>query len=317
MMARTLTYHITEEYNGMKIRNYLRRLGFSRQNLIELKKVPGSVQVDGAFRRFNMSVTAGETLQILLTEQETSDVKPVPLPIEIIYEDEDLLVVNKPAGMPVHPSFRNTDNTLANALAWYYQQKEEPFVFRCSNRLDRDTSGLTVVSRHIVSANILSEMGVRHEIRREYLAIVRGSLPVREGVINAPLGRLEGSLIERCIDFEHGERAVTRYRVIDEKNGYSLISILLETGRTHQIRIHMKYLGFPLVGDTLYNPLYRNDAAAAQHEEYSLPADSAGTVSTISRQALHACALSFSHPVTGQQMSFTAPLPEDMETLLL
>lgn len=137
-------------------------------------------------------------------------------------------------------------------------------------------------------------MGMRHEITREYLAIVRGALKPSEGTIDAPIGRTGSSLIERKIDFENGERAVTHYRVVEEQNEHSLVSLILETGRTHQIRVHMKYIGHPLVGDYLYNP----------DMEY------------IDRQALHSHRLSFTHPVTGEKMEFTAPLPTDMRKIL-
>ena len=196
--------------------------------------------------------------------------------------------------MPVHPSINNYTNTLANGLAWYYREQGKPFIFRCTNRLDRDTSGLTIIAKHMLSSNILSRMTVRHEIRREYLAIVRGSVQPAEGTISAPLSRKPGSVIERIVDFDHGERAVTHYHVVEEKNGHSLVSLLLETGRTHQIRIHMKYLGFPLIGDYLYNP----------DMEY------------MQRQALHSCCLALSHPITGEKLEFHAPLPGDMRRVL-
>ena len=137
---------------------------------------------------------------------------------------------------------------------WYYTEQGKPFIFRCTNRLDRDTSGLTVIAKHLISSSILSSMGARHEIKREYLAIVRGSVTPPSGTIDAPLARTGSSMIERKVDFKHGERAVTHYKVVEEKNGHSLVSLILETGRTHQIRVHMQYLGFPLVGDYLYNP---------------------------------------------------------------
>ena len=229
---------------------------------------------------------------VRIRETECSEKIPaVNIPFQIIYEDEDILVVNKPAGLPMHPSMKNYRYSLANALVWYYQQQNEPFIFRCANRLDRDTSGLTVVAKHMVSANILSGMGYRHEIEREYLAIIRGRVVPASGTIDAPLSRREGSLIERKVDFEKGERAVTHYQVVEEKNGHSLVSLRLETGRTHQIRIHLKYLGFPLIGDYLYNP----------------------DMEWISRQALHSYRLHFDHPITRERMDFTAPLPEDMQ----
>ena len=237
----------------------------------------------------------GDILTVHIQEPESSpNIPPVKLPLDIVYEDEDIVVVNKPAGMPVHPSLNNYENSLANGLMYYYQEQGKPFIFRCTNRLDRDTSGLTVVAKHMVSSSILSSMGMRHEITREYLAIVRGALKPSEGTIDAPIGRTGSSLIERKIDFENGERAVTHYRVVEEQNGHSLVSLILETGRTHQIRVHMKYIGHPLVGDYLYNP----------DMEY------------IDRQALHSHRLSFTHPVTGEKMEFTAPLPTDMRKIL-
>ena len=145
----------------------------------------------------------------------------------------------------------------------------------------------------MLSSAVLSDMAVRHAITREYLAIVLGVVTPASGTITAPLSRKPGSIIERCVDFEHGERAVTHYKTLETKNGHSLVSLQLETGRTHQIRIHMKYLGYPLIGDYLYNP----------------------DMELIDRQALHSHCLRFLHPITGRQMTFTADLPEDMARL--
>ena len=203
-------------------------------------------------------------------------------------------MVNKPAGMPIHPSLNNYTNSLANGLAWYYLQQEKPFIFRCCNRLDRDTSGLTVVAKHLVSASILSSMTKRKEVCREYLAVARGHVMPESGIITAPLARREGTIIERVVDWEKGEPAVTHYQVVTVRNGHSLVALRLETGRTHQIRIHMKYLGYPLIGDYLYNP----------------------DMEHITRQALHSHRLSFPHPITGEAMCFEAQLPEDMKQVL-
>ncbi len=291
-MNRTFLYSISEADHGLRIEQFLRRRGYSRQNLTELKKMPDSIQVNGLNCILKKTLSPGDELTVRIQETESSEKIPaVHIPLRIIYEDEDILVVDKPAGLPMHPSMKNYHYSLANGLVWYYQQQKESFVFRCANRLDRDTSGLTVVAKHMLSANILSGMGYRHEIEREYLAIVRGNVLPPSGTIDAPLSRREGSIIERKVDFEHGERALTNYQVVEEKNGHSLVSLRLETGRTHQIRIHLKYLGFPLVGDYLYNP----------DMEY------------ISRQALHSCRLRFVHPITKEWMEFRAPLPEDMQ----
>ena len=290
-MERIITYHIDARAGGLRTEQFLRRRGYSCQNLTQLKKMPKSILINGVWSYMRTPLSAGDTLTVHIRETESSpNIPPVDLPLCIVYEDEDIIVVNKPAGMPVHPSLNNYMNSLANALMYYYQQQGKPFIFRCTNRLDRDTSGLTVVAKHMVSSGILSAMTARHKIRREYLAIVRGHVTPPSGTIDAPIGRAGTPLIERRIDFEHGERAVTHYRVVKEKNGHSLVSLVLETGRTHQIRVHMKYLGFPLVGDYLYNP----------DMEY------------IQRQALHSHSLAFRHPITGEDLKFTADLPEDM-----
>lgn len=295
-MNRTLTYHITEDDAGLRIEQYLRRHGYSRQNLTDLKKMRESILLNGVWSYLTQTLSSGDSLVIRIQETEVSaKIPPSPLPLDILYEDEDILVVNKPAGMPIHPSMNNYYNSLANACAYYYQQQNKPFIFRCTNRLDRDTSGVTVIAKHMVSSNILSSYAYKHLIDREYLAIVRGNVIPSSGTIDAPLSRKSGSVIERIVDFEHGERAVTHYQVVEEKNGHSLVSLHLETGRTHQIRIHMKYLGFPLIGDYLYNP----------------------DMESIHRQALHSHTLRFAHPITEEQLEFTAPLPEDMKRILL
>lgn len=293
-MQRIFTYRISELSAPVPVKNFLKRQGFSTRSQIYLKNLPDSVLVNDTPVFLTHCIRNGDLLTIRLSEEVSSKhIEPIRLPLDILYEDEDLLIVNKPAGMPIHPSQNNRDNSLANALARYYADQGEAFVFRCINRLDRDTSGLTIIAKHMVSAGMLSAMVAakgENGIRREYLAIVRGSVTPGEGTISAPLSRREGSIIERTVDFEKGERAVTHYRVLHEKDGHSLVSLELETGRTHQIRVHMKYLGFPLIGDYLYNP----------------------DMERMHRQALHAHRLEFVHPVTGQPLAFTAPLPEDM-----
>ncbi len=294
-MNRILTYEVKKEQENLRIEQYLRRHRYSRQNLTELKKMPDSILVNGIPRYLKQRLASGDILTVHIQETESSEhIPPISIPLDIVYEDEDILVINKPAGMPTHPSMNNYTNTLANGLAWYFQTQGKAFVFRCTNRLDRDTSGLTVVAKHMLSSNILSSMAVHHEVSREYLALVRGNITPAQGTIRAPLSRKPGSIIERTVDFENGESAVTHYRVIKEQNGHSLVSLQLETGRTHQIRIHMKYLGFPLIGDYLYN----------SDMEY------------MQRQALHCCRLAFCHPVTGEHIAFSAPLPMDMQNVL-
>lgn len=294
-MNRNIDYIIDEDSAGLRVEQFLRRKRYSGQNLSEIKRMPKSILVNGVHYYMRQELSAGDHLQVRICETQNSEkIPPTKLPLDIIYEDEDLLVLNKPAGMPIHPSLNNYTNSIANALAYYFQSQGKPFIFRCCNRLDRDTSGLTIVSKHLVSGSILSDMTKYREVHREYLAIARGSVTPSEGTIQAPLGRKEGTIIERTVDWEHGEDAVTHYKVVKEANGHSLVSLRLETGRTHQIRIHMKYLGYPLIGDYLYNP----------DMEY------------MTRQALHSHHMEFTHPITGEHMSFTTPLPEDMARVM-
>lgn len=294
-MNRNIDYIIDEDSAGLRVEQFLRRKRYSGQNLSEIKRMPKSILVNGVHYYMRQELSKGDHLQVRICETKNSEkIPPTNLPLDIIYEDEDILVLNKPAGMPIHPSLNNYTNSIANALAYYFQSQGKPFIFRCCNRLDRDTSGLTIVSKHLVSGSILSDMTKYREVHREYLAIARGSVTPSEGTIQAPLGRKEGTIIERTVDWEHGEDAVTHYKVVKEANGHSLVSLRLETGRTHQIRIHMKYLGYPLIGDYLYNP----------DMEY------------MTRQALHSHHMEFTHPITGEHMSFTAPLPEDMARVM-
>lgn len=286
-MNRVLTYEITAEQAGTKIGDFLRTAGYSRHVIIHLKKTENGILLNGEWAYVGQFLKEGDHLEIRIIESESSEqIVPAELPLDIVYEDEDLLIINKPADMPIHPSINNYDNTLANALMWYYQQKGETFVYRCINRLDRDTTGLLIVAKNMLSGGILSDMSKKREIHREYLAIAEGEVP-QEGVIDAPIARKEESVIERCVDFEKGDRAVTHYWRLDYRNGYSLVRLKLETGRTHQIRVHMKYIGYPLTGDYLYNPDYR----------------------ILDHQALHSWKLAFRHPVTGAQMQFKADPP--------
>lgn len=286
-MNRELTYKVTEEEEGMKIGDFLRKKGCSRHVIVHLKKTENGILLNNEWAYVGQVLKANDQLEIRILEEASSEqIVPRQLLLDIIYEDEDLLIINKPADMPIHPSINNYDNTLANALMWYYQEKKEAFVYRCINRLDRDTTGLLIVAKNMLSGGILSDMSKKREIHREYLAIAEGKVP-EEGVIDAPIARKEESVIERCVDFEKGDRAVTHYWRMDYRNGYSLVRLKLETGRTHQIRVHMKYLGHPLTGDYLYNPDY----------------------SILDHQALHSWKLEFRHPITGEQMHFAAEPP--------
>lgn len=294
-MKRILNYTITDHKEGQTVLSFLKEQGYSRSVITHLKKTPEGILKNGIWCYVSEPLNEGDRLTAVLDETESSQgILPVFLPFPVIYEDEDIVVVNKPAGMPIHPSVNNHYNTLANAAMYYFRQKDENFVYRCVNRLDRDTSGLTVLAKNMLAAAILSSHSGMKKIHREYTALAQGQVP-DHGTVNAPIGRKTDSCIERCVDFEKGEHAVTHYFRVryDEEKNLSLIRLKLETGRTHQIRVHMKYAGFPLIGDFLYNPEY----------------------TYIKRQALHSSHLSFVHPVTGKSLQFDAPVPPDMRII--
>lgn len=302
-MNRTLNYQITDKNDQISIRDFLQKKGYSRHIRTWIKQHPDSLVLNGTPVLSYVELHPGDLLTVSLKEEESSEkILPTPMPLHIVYEDEDILIINKEADTPVHPSIGNYENTLANGVAWYYASQNKSFVFRCINRLDRDTTGLLILAKNMLSGALLSQQMKRREIHRTYLSIVEGKVPA-EGIISAPIARTCDSLIERRVDWENGDHAVTHYKCLSTlphipedltskfpPQGISLVQLQLETGRTHQIRVHMSHLGHPLVGDTLYNPSTR----------------------LMKRQALHSYSLEFVHPVTGKEMYFTAPLPPDM-----
>ena len=282
-MRRIFTYEIDAQSAGSRISDFLRKRGYSRHIMTHLKRTEKGILKNGEWAYVSQILEENDVLVITILEEEPSEhIVPVQMNLDIVYEDEDIMVVNKPADMPIHPSINNYENTLANGVAYYFASQGIPFTYRCINRLDRDTTGLLIIAKHMLSASVLADMVKQRAIHREYLAIAAGEVPF-EGTIDAPIARKEDSVIERCVDFERGEHAVTHFKRLQYRSGYSLVSLKLETGRTHQIRVHMKYLGYPLIGDFLYNPDYR----------------------ILDHQALHSYKLSFRHPITGKKMEFT------------
>lgn len=294
-MKTTMTYLIQQQDIQKTVEQFLLSNGYSAALIRRLRHTEQSILKNGIPVYTTYRLDEGDSLAVTLPEEHGSEnIVPVPMDLDIRYEDRDLLVVNKAAGVPIHPSQGNHDNTLANGIAWYLGEKGEAATYRAINRLDRDTTGLLILARHALSACMLSEMVRTHAIRRCYLAAASGLVPP-EGVIDAPIARTCDSTIERCVDFERGDSARTHYRTLcyNRDTDCSLVELRLETGRTHQIRVHMKHIGHPLPGDFLYNPDYR----------------------LIGRQALHSWQLDFIHPIKKEPLHFEAPLPADMRRL--
>ncbi len=288
-----MNYMIPNREPMVTVEQFLLEKGYSRHLIRQLKQHENAILANGHPVYTTYRLSCGETLTITLPDSGGSErIEPVPMKLDICYEDRDILVVNKAAGVPIHPSQGNHDNTLANGIAWYLRQKGEACTYRVINRLDRDTTGLLILAKHPLSACILSDMVRNRSISRYYTAIACGQTE-EQGVIEAPIARTDDSTIERCVDFERGEFARTHYRRLfyNPRLDLSLVALRLETGRTHQIRVHMAHIGHPLPGDFLYHPDYRY----------------------IGRQALHSYRLDFVHPIEKELLHFRAPLPEDMQ----
>lgn len=289
-MERQILYIIDKDYKS--ISDFLKSKGYTSSNIVELKKYENGIVLNGTWAYMNQKPAILDRLLVRVCEYKKSEnILPVFIKLDIKYEDEDIVVLNKPSDMPIHPSLNNYENSMANALMYYYRDKN--FVFRCINRLDRDTTGLSVVAKHFLSAGILNTSMQKREIKRVYNAIVEddGSL-TESGTVDAPIAREDNTLIKRRVSSE-GQRAITHYKVLKRLKGASLIELRLDTGRTHQIRVHMNYIGHPLVGDYLYNERYYDKENV--------------------RPLLHSKSLSFIHPITGEDLYLECELPKDFK----
>ena len=295
-LPRRLELTIAPAMAGEKIDTLLRReLHLSGTVIRRIKWLEDGILLDGVRAITGKRVEAGQVLSVRVADPDHKGVMlPTPGPLDIVYEDWDLLVLNKAPGVTVHPGPGHYSDTLCNFIAYYYQMSGIIADVHPVQRLDRGTSGLMVVAKHPHAQERLKRQLHTPDFRRVYLAVCDGAPEPPEGVIDAPLGRAPDSLIARRVDPD-GQRAVTRYRVLRAGRGRALVELELDTGRTHQIRVHMAHIGHPLTGDFLYGT-----------EAHSL----------ISRPALHSAKLSLLHPVTGEPMAWEQPLPEDMKRLV-
>ncbi len=289
-----MEFLIQREHNGMLLRTYLKQvLGLSSKMIKHIKFMPGGMTVNGAPCTVRYCLQADDRLSLALEDTESAPIEAVDLPIEILFEDTNLVVPAKPADMPTHPSCDHYNDTVANALAFRYAESGKPFVFRPINRLDRNTSGLLLIARNRPAAATLTKAMQGGEIRKSYLAVLDGEMPLGEGEINTCLHRTAESIILREVcspDAPDAAPSLTKYRVLAAANGHTLVRAYPLTGRTHQLRVHFASIGHPITGDDLY-----------------------GTPSPlIGRHALHAHTLGFPHPKTGERITLTAPLPPDL-----
>lgn len=290
-----LEYSIGEEDAGSRIDRCLtdKKQEISRSYIQKLLK-EGNVLVNGSAAKANYRMRPGDLVEVFLPEPEPLDIRPENIPLDILYEDQDLLVVNKPKGMVVHPSAGHTSQTLVNAVL-YHCKGNLSGINGCLrpgivHRIDKDTTGALLICKNDNAHRSLAEQLKEHSIKRRYRAVVSGGFSQESGTIEGPIGRHPVDRKKMAINYKNGKDAVTHYQVLEQFSGASYVECRLETGRTHQIRVHMASIGHPLLGDEVYG---------SGKNPYHLQG-----------QALHAMVLGFRHPVSGEYLEFTAPLPE-------
>ncbi len=290
---------------GLTVKDLLYRNGISRGLITSLKKREGGITVNGEHATVRRELREGDILRLSdedRHEDENELLLPTKMPLDIIYEDEDMLAVNKPYGIPTHPSLGHFEDTLANGLAYYFYEKGLPFVFRAVNRLDRDTSGAVLIAKSRLSASKLTSLMQTGKIQKTYIAVLNGRICPEEGTVNAAIRRCEDSIMLRqvCDDGEDGAKsALTLYKTLLSSEDASVVEAQPITGRTHQLRVHFSHMGCPIVGDGFYGS-----------------AESTPTLydRLMTRQALHASALSIDFGC--RTLNITAPLSHDMEALI-
>lgn len=295
-----MDFPINKEISGKTVLFFLKQhLCLSRAIITGLKKRDDGILLNGRHVTVRAVLSEGDVLSLSLDDSEdemNENLVPTDLPLNIIYEDDEIIALNKPGNMPTHPSHNHYTDTLANALAFYYAGKGVPFVFRAVGRLDRDTSGIVLVAKTKRASYHLSEQIAAGKIKKEYISVLCGIIEEDSKMtIDAPIARKAESIIERVVR-EDGQKAVTEFEVIARGNGMTAVKASPLTGRTHQLRVHFAYIGHPMVGDTLYG-------------------DAAGSP-LIQRQALHCHSLTFDHPVTGETMTLTAEIPDEIGKLI-
>lgn len=270
----------------------LDKLNFSVRSLSKMKREQ-SVLVNGEFKKPSTKVKKGDLIEVKIDE-DIANFEPQDLNLDIIYDDFDIIMVNKPPFMVVHPTKSHYDNTIANGVTDYIIKKDEKVKVRFVNRLDMNTSGLVIVAKNAYAHHTLSQDMSNDKVEKTYITVVKGILENDEGTINQPIYRPTDDSIKRVVD-ERGQESITHYKVVERLKDATVLKVKLETGRTHQIRVHMNYIGHGIIGDELYGYVDEN---------------------LINRQALHAYMLEFNQPRTKEILNFKAEIPKDINELI-
>ncbi|HBC97034.1 MAG TPA: RluA family pseudouridine synthase [Clostridium sp.] len=295
MEENKIVFEVKTEEEGLKLRAYLKKVQRLSSRLIRGAALDGRLEVDDRRAKLNHIVKAGENISLNLAKKESQNIEPEKMDIKVIYEDRDMLVVDKQPGVVVHPTKSYPSGTLANGITYYFRKKGEDCIVRLINRLDRDTSGLIIVGKNQFAHMSLARDMKDKNFEKNYIAVIHGKMENEEGIIDLPIYRDREAGIRRVID-KRGQKSITRYKVVCDFKKDQLLKLTLETGRTHQIRAHLSYLGHPLYGDTLYG--------TEDDSQY------------IDRQALHAYRFKFPHPRGNGVMELRADIPQDIVDLI-
>lgn len=288
-----LTFQLEEEHGGMELKEILYNKMRLSSRLVRKLKRNKAIFVNNNRISFSARLRKGDIVKVIM-EEEPNQFEPENIPVEVVYEDADLLLVNKEPGIVVHPTKGHPTGTMANAIVYYMKEKKQNFKIRFVNRLDRDTSGLIIIAKNPFAQQELSKQMQGNLVEKIYLAVVKGNIEKDEGTICEPIGRPDPEEIRRMV-YEGGQQSITHYKVSSRLKEASVVRIKLETGRTHQIRVHMSHIGYPLIGDELYGHVDEN---------------------LIKRQALHAQSLIFYQPRTNERVEVKAPVPKDIKDLI-
>ena len=288
---------IVTENEGIRIDKYLAEsTDYSREHILKMIK-SDFIKVNGKVEKPSYKVELNDEIDIDESFKETSDIKPEDVKLEIVYDDDDLMIINKPSGLVVHPGSGNWEHTLVNGLMMHNKElsdlngEERPGIV---HRIDKDTSGLMVVAKTNKCHELLTEYFKEHKVKRTYIALIKGVFPHDTATIDAPIGRDKNNRLKMCVTAENSKEAITHLRVLKRYEKYTLVSLNLETGRTHQIRVHMAYIGYPIYND----PVYTSKEATAFG------------------QFLHSSEIDFIHPITGEHLHYKCDLPKEFQDFI-
>lgn len=292
-MENIITYNVIDKIEDVKLRDYLKESCNLSTRLLRGASVEGRIKLNGKVAKLNARINSGDIIEIKIAKAETQDIEPEQMDIEVLYEDKDLIIVNKPPFLVVHPTRSHPNGTLANGILYHMRQNGDNSIIRLVSRLDMNTSGVITIAKNQFTHMTLAKQMESNTFKKKYIAIVHNKMEKQKDTINECIYRPTEDTMQRVVD-SRGQESITHYEVLENYENGAVLKVDLETGRTHQIRVHLNHIGHPIFGDSLYGTI---------DEEF------------ISRQALHAYEISFIHPTKGERVTVNANIPDDLKNL--